>query len=125
MLHVASLHFTIHCINEIKTFQVVIRDLFTKLNIAELCTGNNKMITFLTKSIEEKEAALECPVCLQTAKAPIFTCQQQHLICNRCLPRLASCPECREDYPGPPSRHAERDAEELEKMIKELAKLLN
>jgi len=107
--------------------KVVIRDLFTKLNIAEICTRNIKLINLLTKSIEEKEAALECPVCLDTAKAPIFTCQQQHLVCNSCLPRLTSCPECREDYPGPPRRHryAERDAEELEKMIKELAKLLN
>ena len=83
------------------------------------------MITFLIKSIEEKEAALECPVCLETAKAPIFMCQQQHLICFKCRPRLTLCPECREAYQGLPRRHryAERDAEELEKMRKELTSM--
>jgi len=91
----------------------------------ELCAANHKLIVFLAKSIEEKEAALECPVCLETAKAPIFTCQQMHLVCSNCRPRLASCPVCREAYQGLPRRHryAERDAEELEKLRVELAKL--
>ena len=89
--------------------------------------ANNKLIAFLNKSIEKKEAALRCPVCLETAKAPIFTCQQQHLVCFKCRPRLTSCPECREDYQEPPRihRYAERDAEELEKLQEELAKLTN
>ena len=65
---------------EIKTLEVT-RDLFTKLHF-EPCVVFNKLITFLVKSIEEKEAALECPVCLETAKAPIFMCQQQHLVCH-------------------------------------------
>ena len=109
--------------DEIKTLEVT-RDLFIKLDL-EPSAGNNKMIAFLTKSIEEKEAALECPVCLETAKAPIFMCQQQHLICFKCRPRLTLCPECREDYQGLPRRHryAERDAEELEKMRKELTRM--
>jgi len=109
--------------DEIKTLEVT-RDLFIKLDL-EPSAGNNKMIAFLTKSIEEKEAALECPVCLETAKAPIFMCQQQHLICFKCRPRLTLCPECREAYQGLPRRHryAERDAEELEKMRKELTRM--
>lgn len=109
--------------DEIKTLEVT-RDLFIKLDL-EPSAGNNKMIAFLTKSIEEKEAALECPVCLETAKAPIFMCQQQHLICFKCRPRLTLCPECREAYQGLPRRHryAERDAEELEKMRKELTSM--
>jgi len=109
--------------DEIKTLEVT-RDLFIKLDL-EPSAGNNKMIAFLTKSIEEKEAALECPVCLETAKAPIFMCQQQHLICFKCRPRLTLCPECREAYQGLPRRHryAERDAEELEKMRKEITSM--
>ena len=89
--------------------------------------GFTKLTTFLTKSIEEKEEALECPVCLETAKAPIFMCLQQHLVCFSCQPRLDSCPQCREGYQGLPRRHryAERDAEELEKMQNELANLTN
>ena len=66
--------------DEIKTLEVT-RDLFIKLDL-EPSAGNNKMIAFLTKSIEEKETALECPVCLETAKAPIFMCKQQHLVCH-------------------------------------------
>jgi len=98
----------------------------TRLDL-EPCAANHKLIAFLVKSIEEKEAALECPVCLVTAKAPIFTCQQMHFVCSSCRPRLASCPECREAYQGQPRRHryAERDAEELENMREELAKLTN
>merc|ERR1719468_732901 len=86
---------------------------------------NEPMITFLINAIEKKETQLACPVCLETASAPIFMCQQQHLICSSCQPRVSSCPECREAYQGPPRRHryAERDAEELRKMKEELAKM--
>ena len=33
-------------------------------------------IEFMAKSIKEKEEALTCPVCLETASAPIFMCQK-------------------------------------------------
>ena len=46
--------------------------------------AHRKCISFLTKSIEEKEAALTCPVCRETAMAPIYTCRNQHLICTIC-----------------------------------------
>ena len=86
---------------------------------------NGKLIDFMAKSIEKKEAELECPVCFEVANAPIFMCQQQHLICSSCQPRVTSCPECREKYHGPPRRHryAERDAEELKKMKDDLVKM--
>ena len=86
---------------------------------------NEKLIDFMAKSIEKKEAELECPVCFEIADVPIFMCQQQHLICAGCQPRVTSCPECREPYQGPPRRHryAERDAEELKKMKDDLAKM--
>ena len=85
------------------------------------------MITFLINAIEKKETQLACPVCLETAAAPIFMCQQQHLICSSCQPRVTSCPECREAYQGPPRGHwyAERDAEELRNMQEELAKIMS
>ena len=41
---------------------------------------NEKMEDFLIELIQKKKADLECPVCLVTAKAPIFTCPEMHLI---------------------------------------------
>ena len=37
--------------------------------------GTNRVIDFLSKSIKEKEADLECPVCMETAEVPIYMCQ--------------------------------------------------
>ena len=109
---------------EIKNIEDSLKDLFKKLELKPRCENEN-LISFLVKSIEEKEAELTCPVCLDTAVAPIFMCLQMHLICSNCQPRVASCPECREAYQGPPRRHryAERDAEELKKLQNELAKM--
>ena len=73
------------------------KDLVTKLDLGSEIANSN-LIAFLTKSIEEKEAALACPVCLETATTPIFMCLQQHLVCSSCKPRVTSCPECREAY---------------------------
>jgi len=102
----------------------VTKDLVTKLKLEPWAASKN-IVTFLIKSIEEKEAELSCPVCLQTAAPPIFSCQQMHLVCKGCQPRMSSCPECREAYQGQPRRHryAERDAEELKKMREELSKM--
>ena len=73
------------------------RDLVSKLDLGSEIANSN-LIAFLTKSIDEKEKALACPVCLETAEAPIFMCLQQHLVCSSCQPRVTSCPECREAY---------------------------
>ena len=81
-------------------------------------------IKFMVKSIKEKEEALTCPVCLETAYAPIFMCQQMHLICSSCRPWLSVCPECRQKYKGHQRhRYAEQDVEELIKLKKELSKV--
>ena len=45
---------------------------------------NEQLIRFIERQIIEKEAELECPVCLETAAAPIFMCSEQHLICSLC-----------------------------------------
>ena len=67
--------------------------------------GTNRMRDFLSKSIKEKEANLKCPVCMETVEAPIFTCQEQHLICANCRPKLKDCPECRVPYQAQLKRH--------------------
>ena len=67
--------------------------------------NTNRLLDFMAKSIKEKEADLECPVCMETAEAPIFMCQEMHLICSSCRPKVKECPECRVAYQGAPRRH--------------------
>ena len=43
-------------------------------------SSRDRLVEFVMRSITEKEADLECPVCLETAEAPIFMCQEMHLI---------------------------------------------
>ena len=87
--------------------------------------ATNRMVEFLAKSIKEKESDLECPVCMETAEVPIFMCQEMHLICSVCRPKVKECPECRVQYQGPPRRHryAEKTAEELKKLKEEFAQM--
>ena len=79
------------------------------------------------RSIEKKEEDLTCPVCLEVAKTPIYTCPDSHIICSACatIPELKKCPECREDLPTPLKRHrfAEKIAEELEELVQATDKL--
>ena len=92
------------------------------------------LLTFLTTSIQEKEdlirqkeADLECPVCLEipATGAKIFSCTQQHQVCSSCWPRVSQCPVCRKRYPPTPIRHryAEKGVEELDKLRLEKIKL--
>ena len=84
-----------------------------------------RLIHYLVRSISEKEAELECPVCLRVveAGAAVFSCQQQHLLCAACRPRLTECPACREKYSQTPLRHrwAEKMAGDLHTQRRELA----
>ena len=97
-----------------------------EVSVIEDVAANRKQISYLVKAIEKKTEDLTCPVCLETAAAPIYsTCQQMHFVCSDCQPRLTFCPECREAYQGPPRRHryAERDAQELKDLQEALANL--
>jgi chromosome segregation ATPase len=89
--------------------------------------NNSQLLEFVSKSIEEKEKELECPVCFETAEPPIYMCVECHLVCGICLPRFARCPICRLVYEKPPRRHrfAEKQAEELAKLILERKKILD
>ena len=80
--------------------------------------GNTDFLSFIEDSIKEKENELECPVCLEIARVPIFMCGDSHLVCSTCLPQLSACPECRKPYPKNPKRH--RYAEKLVDEIKKL-----
>ena len=42
---------------------------------------------------------LECPVCLETIKsAPVYQCNNGHVICKDCIEKLNNCPICRNDF---------------------------
>ena len=39
---------------------------------------------------------LDCPVCLENIESKhIFQCNNGHLICKNCIPKLERCPICR------------------------------
>ena len=89
---------------------------------------DSKLLDFLTSSILEKENDLECPVCLETATIPIYSCPESHLICSSCRPKVVECPECRMKYRDKKvlrrHRYAEKTATELERLKEERRKIL-
>jgi len=98
------------------------QNLKRKKTTSQACLDpNEKLLTYL---IAKKEKDLECPVCLVTASAPIFSCPENHLICSVCRPQMTECPECRVEYRDnkKPRRHryAEKMLEELDIMKKEI-----
>ena len=97
---------------------------------------NHDLVNHLTNSITEKDAFikeleedLECVVCLETGESPLYCCQEQHLVCSTCRPRVretGQCPSCRAQYPGGDllrHRFADRSAQRLEGLKQELANL--
>ena len=77
--------------------------------------------------LQEKEECLTCPVCLEVASPPIFSCRDQHLVCSACRPKVDKCPECRERYSGPRirNRFAQMMAEDMLALREELARERN
>ena len=52
------------------------------------------LILFRKNKIE----CLECPVCFQTIDSfPIDKCQNGHVVCKDCHPKLENCPICRDE----------------------------
>jgi len=52
----------------------------------------------------EIEAELECPVCLEICRPPIYQCGEGHIVCSACKPLLKSCCLCEARYSDPPIR---------------------
>jgi len=52
----------------------------------------------------EVEADLECPVCYELSRPPIYQCPEGHIICSACKPLLKACPQCDTKYTDPPIR---------------------
>jgi hypothetical protein len=69
-------------------------ELITFVNIAgEMATDELAAVTLDNASCIK--SVLECPVCLDTMRAPILQCQNGHNICNVCKLKLRNCPICR------------------------------
>jgi len=86
-------------------------------------TPRARHVKYLVDAIARKAAGLECTICLTEAATPIYGCTEYHLLCGGCKGRVASCPTCKEKFGGEGPRRkrfAEKDAEELEGMRKEL-----
>merc|ERR1712025_226436 len=50
------------------------------------------------------EAELECPVCLEISRPPIYQSGEGHIICSACKPLLKTCCQCKNPYSDPPIR---------------------
>lgn len=52
----------------------------------------------------EVESELECPVCLEISRPPIYQCPEGHIVCSACKPLLKACCLCEKKYTDPPIR---------------------
>lgn len=53
----------------------------------------------------DMESELECPICFELARPPIFQCPEGHILCGSCRPRVTRCPVCRFVFKGPDIRN--------------------
>ena len=60
----------------------------TLKKVERLQPENLKLLEYIDKQIEAKEKKMECPACLEVAKAPIFRCDELHIICFDCRPKV-------------------------------------
>ncbi|XP_044582336.1 uncharacterized protein LOC123263542 [Cotesia glomerata] len=49
----------------------------------------------LAKAVSGTVKALECPICLETASAPVSQCVHGHILCSNCRQKTPRCPICR------------------------------
>ena len=49
-----------------------------------------KFLDNINRKINAKERDLECSICLEVSIAPIYCCDEQHIICSDCRPKVRS-----------------------------------
>jgi len=47
---------------------------------------------------EDLRKELECPICYEYLKPPIWMCENGHSICSKCKQKLKTCPSCRRPF---------------------------
>jgi len=85
-----------------------------KTEITELDDKSSSYSVVRAKKIEESslpedersevESELECPVCLEISRPPIYQCPEGHIICSACKPLLKACCQCDMKFTDPPIR---------------------
>merc|ERR1719341_1718368 len=87
-------------------------------NLADLPSAHGfseDYVSLLDEQIATRRKELECPVCLEEAAPPIYSCVAQHLVCGKCRIRMEQCGVCRVPYHQQLLRHryAEKDHQQL------------
>ena len=67
--------------------------------------ARQEQIKSLEAQISDMSLDLECPVCLNVCKPPIYSCVAQHPVCSGCRSNLKECAVCREPYKQGMIRH--------------------
>jgi len=85
-----------------------------KAEVAELDNKSSTYSVVRGKKVEEcslpederseVESELECPVCLEISRPPIYQCPDGHIVCSACKPLLKACCLCEQKYTDPPIR---------------------
>ncbi|XP_072382423.1 uncharacterized protein [Diabrotica undecimpunctata] len=76
-----------------------------KRDVNQIAKDNNVTSTKISKTVpsnmknhvpdENLLAELECPVCNEYMVPPIYICGNGHSLCNECIEKVQSCPNCR------------------------------
>ena len=67
--------------------------------------GNDMKKKATSAEMREVERELECPVCMDVSRPPIYQCEEGHIICSSCKPLLKVCPHnCGKKYSEPAIR---------------------
>merc|ERR1711962_301970 len=64
-----------------------------------------------TQESLDLKSELECPICFDISRPPIYQCPEGHIICSQCRPKVTRCPVCRFVFQGMPdirNRYIER-----------------
>jgi len=56
--------------------------------------NSKELVKSLEAQISGMSLDLECPVCINVCKPPIFCCVAQHPVCSVCRPNLKECAVC-------------------------------
>ena len=48
-----------------------------------------KFLDNINRKIDAKERDLECSICLEVSGPPIYCCDEQHIICSDCRPKVS------------------------------------
>ena len=78
-----------------------------------------RQTTIADDELRELEKELECPVCMDISRPPIYQCEEGHIICSACKPLLTQCPSCAKGYSNPVirCRFAEKLSERYFKFV--------